>query len=74
MRKRNAMDSDPAWIYAALGAMIALAVVAGWADRRRMRRADADAVGWMPWRAVAFWSCAGVLVLAGLAMRLSGAS
>jgi hypothetical protein len=39
-----------------LGAAIAVAVGAWVADRRRMRRSDPDAVGWVPWRGVAFWA------------------
>ncbi len=37
-------------------ALVCLAVVAWRGDRRRMTRSDADAVGWMPWRDIAFWA------------------
>ncbi|MGE8141145.1 hypothetical protein ACQKOE_04165 [Novosphingobium sp. NPDC080210] len=37
-------------------ALVCLAFVAWRGDRRRMTRSDADAVGWMPWRDIAFWS------------------
>ena len=49
---------------------IALALGAWQADRRRMRRADPDAVGWMPWRDVAFWASVAALLLGGWAVRL----
>jgi hypothetical protein len=44
-----------------------LLAVTGWlADRRRMRRADPDAVGWVPWRGLSFWATmVGVLAAAG---------
>jgi hypothetical protein len=37
-------------------ALVCVAVVAWRGDRRRMTRSEADAVGWMPWRDIAFWS------------------
>jgi hypothetical protein len=47
-------------------AALALALIAWRGDRRRMRRSDPDAVGWIPWRDVAFWSAfAAVLLLVG---------
>ena len=49
---------DLAWVRSALlaFALICLAIVAWRGDRRRMTRSDADAVGVMPWRDIAFWS------------------
>lgn len=47
----------------------ALAVTAWLADRRRMRRREPDAVGWMPWTGVFFWSLAIACVAAGLAAQ-----
>lgn len=46
-----------------------LALVARWGERRRMRRSDPDAVGFMPWRTVAFFSLFAACVLLGLALR-----
>ncbi|MDE1914619.1 MAG: hypothetical protein KGJ57_04050 [Sphingomonadales bacterium] len=43
------------WLEVA-GAALVVAALAWFADTRRMRRRDPDAVGWVPWRAVAFWS------------------
>lgn len=63
------MESD-AFCYA-IGAVIALVLaLAGWlGDRRRMRRSEPDAVGFMPWRDVAFWATLAACVLLGLAAR-----
>ncbi len=49
---------DTAWVRSSLlsFSLLCLAVVAWRGDRRRMTRSDADAVGWMPWRDIAFWS------------------
>ena len=48
---------------------VALAVLAWWADRRRMRRSDPDAVGFMPWTTVFFWATLVACVALGLALR-----
>ncbi len=56
--------------YVAAGAMaLAVAALAWFADRRRMRRSDPDAVGFMPWTGVFFWALLAVIALAGLAVR-----
>ena len=54
---------------AAGAAAVALAALAWAGDRRRMRRRDPDAVGFMPWTAVFFWSLLAACVLLGLALR-----
>ncbi|MDE8654096.1 hypothetical protein PYV00_20590 [Novosphingobium sp. H3SJ31-1] len=52
------------------GAIAALIAAAAWlADHRRMRRADLDRVGFMPWTTVFFWSLLAAIVLLGLAAR-----
>lgn len=60
-------------LLAGLGAVL-LALVAWLADRRRMRRADPDAVGFMPWTTLFVWAVfAGVLLLvAGAQVELGG--
>lgn len=46
-------------------AMLAVALIAFFGDRRRMKRRKIDAVGWMPWRDVAALSLfAGFVLLA----------
>jgi hypothetical protein len=54
-------------ICASVAVFAAMVAVLGWlADRRRMRRADPDAVGWVPWRGLSFWATmVGVLAAAG---------
>ncbi len=52
----NALDT--AWVRSSLlaCALVCLAIVAWRGDRRRMTRSNADAVGWIPWRDIAFWA------------------
>jgi hypothetical protein len=50
-------------------ACAALALAAWAGDRRRMRRSDPDAVGFMPWAPVFLWSFLAAAVLLGLAAR-----
>ena len=55
---------------AALGAFaMAIAVIAWLGDRRRMRRSDPDAVGFMPWRDVFFFALLAAVILLGLAAK-----
>ncbi len=55
----------------AIGGGIALvvAIIAWLGDRRRMRRSDPDAVGFMPWTGVFFWALLAAIVLLGLAVK-----
>ena len=50
-------------------AALTLAVFAIFADRRRLRRRDPDAVGLVPWTGVFFWSLLAACLLLGLAAR-----
>ena len=55
---------------ASSGALALILAIIAWAgDRRRMRRSDPDAVGFMPWRDVSFWSVLAAVILLGLAAR-----
>jgi hypothetical protein len=46
-----------------------LALVALLGDRRRIRRTNPDAVGFMPWTGVFFFALLAACVLIGLAVR-----
>jgi hypothetical protein len=48
---------------------VALAIAAVIGDRRRMRRSDPDAVGFMPWTGVFFVAFLAAVLLLGLAAR-----
>jgi hypothetical protein len=51
-------------------AAAAIAVVSWWADRRRLRRRNMDAVGFMPWEPIFVWSLLAACVLLGVAARV----
>ena len=52
------------WLWGAAGAAALLALVAGLAESRRVRRQDLDRTGWVPWR--------GLQVVAFFAVLLFG--
>ena len=58
---------DTGWVRPALLALGALVLaLAGWrGERRRKARRNPDAVSWVPWMGLTFWSsCAAMLLLA----------
>ena len=57
------------WLAAPGALALAIAIYAAWADRKRMRRSDPDAVGLVSWSGVAFWASLGAVALLGLAGR-----
>jgi len=56
-------------IWTADGAALALALVAGVADYRRVRRSTIDGWGWMPWRGVQMTAFFVMAVLTVVAVR-----
>ena len=63
------MDSDYA-LHALIGGLaVAVAAWAWLADRRRSRRSNPDAVGFMPWTGLFFWALMIACVMLGLAAR-----
>jgi len=48
-----------------------LALTAWLADRRRLRRSDPDAVGFMPWTGVFYFALFAAIVFLGLAARVT---
>ena len=62
------MDDVPIMWLAGLAAL-GIAVIAWLGDRRRMRRSEPDAVGFMPWTSVFFWALFAACILFGLAAR-----
>lgn len=48
---------------------VCLVVLAWLGDRRRMNRHNPDAVGWVSWRDVAFWSGFAAILLLGAALQ-----
>lgn len=59
------------WEFHAVTGAIALvlALVAVWAERRRLRRKNLDAVGFMPWTVIYLIAFLAAVVLLGLAAR-----
>lgn len=51
------------------GAAVAIALISGWRDWRRARRADPDAVGIIDWPTVQVLALIAAAVMAGLALR-----
>ena len=70
MGLRDLLDQDwIEWLLLPGLACVLLAVVAWIGDRRRQRRSNPDAVGFMPWIAVFFWSLLAAVALLGLAVQ-----
>ena len=67
------MDYLPEWMidwpFPTGIAALVVAIFAYWGDRRRMRRIHPDAVGFMPWRDVAFWASLLAIVALGFGVR-----
>ena len=60
------------WLWTADGGALAMAVLAGIADWRRIhRRRSFDDVGWMPWRGIQVAAAFAILALTILAVKAS---
>lgn len=57
------------WLWWFAGGFAACSLIGAVADRRRVRRSDPDAVGWVPWPQIVLISMAGVIVCAAFALR-----
>jgi len=62
------MDNFSVMLSAGLAA-VGIAAVAWLGDRRRMRRSDPDAVGFMPWTGLFVWALLIACILLGLSAR-----
>ena len=61
-------DEWPRYLALALGA--AALALAGWlGERRRKARSNPDAVSWVPWMGLTFWSSFAALLFAGAALQ-----
>lgn len=63
------MEFEPDYLAIGGGIAVAVAVAAWLGDRRRMRRSNPDAVGFMPWTGVFFWALLFACALLGLAAK-----
>ena len=57
------------WLWGGAGAAAVLALVAGVAESRRIRRRDLDRTGWVPWRGVQVAAFFAVVLLAILGWK-----
>jgi hypothetical protein len=58
------------WYWWAGGAALLVAIVAGLAEERRLRRERLDDIGWVPWRGIQVAACFAMLLVLILALKL----
>lgn len=63
------MDDSNRLMAIAGASAAAVAALAWWLERRRLRRRDLDRVGFMPWTAVFFWALLAAVLMLGLSAR-----
>jgi membrane protease YdiL (CAAX protease family) len=51
------------------GALLLLAAAAAWAEHRRGKRRNLEAVGWMPWNLIQVLAFLGAIAAAALAVK-----
>ncbi|HLL29464.1 MAG TPA: hypothetical protein VK403_00550 [Allosphingosinicella sp.] len=62
---------DPSTLFwTAAAAFAALALLAGWAERRRDKRRDLDKPGWVPWQLVMVLAMMATVVCGALAVMV----
>lgn len=59
-----------ALLLSAAGSCALAAAWAAWGERRRMRRSDPDAVGFVDWRSVQLAAIGGAMILLVLALKV----
>jgi hypothetical protein len=57
------------WLWGFCGASLAVAGISALADRRRVRRTNLDAVGFMPWSLILILTLIASAVFAALALK-----
>ena len=54
---------------AVAGVALGVSLIAAFAEHRQRHRTDLDRIGALPWRGIAFWSSALVILAGGAALR-----